>query len=426
MLPAVGRRPAHCGAVPAADTLQAMTSAAAPAADAARRGAAQAIALVQFFFVCTWTVYAIYLPRLLADAGLPPQWAPRVLLLDQLVFLVADIACGVAADRVQRTIGRIGPMVAGLTLLSCAAFLLMPHAVRLGGAAAVLFGGLTLVWTMTSSALRAPPWVLLSRHAARPALPALNALTLVGLAAGGAVAPYLAVLLRGVDPRLPFALASVALAAATLAIASAERRLAATPPATPAPAATPQVGQGVHVAWLAALALLAAGFQVHVSINSAGLFQRVAPDIGLEWLLPVFWIGFGLAMPAGGALVKRFGALPLTTLAAAPGAVAVFVATQAGTLAVLVTAQLVAGAAWGLMLLAAFSVAGDLGRSGREGLALGSLFAVLALATLGRIAVVLAGWPQQFAGSALAGVLPAAGWIVAGALAVAIRPRRLA
>jgi hypothetical protein len=392
--------------------------------DAARRGAARAVAVVQFFFVCTWTVYAIYLPRLLADAGLPPQWAPRVLLLDQLVFLVADIACGVAADRVQRTIGRIGPMVAGLTLLSCAAFLLMPHAVRLGGAAAVLFGGLTLVWTITSSALRAPPWALLSRHAARPALPALNALTLVGLAAGGAVAPYLAVLLRGVDARLPFAMASLALAAATLAIAAAERRLSAAPAAAAAPATTPQVGQGVHLAWLAALALLAAGFQVHVSIHSAAQFQRVAPGIGLEWLLPVFWVGFGLVMPAGGALVRRFGPWRLTALAVVPGAVSVFVAAQAGTLGVLVAAQFVAGAAWGAVLLAAFSVASDLGRSGREGLALGSLFAVLALATLARIAVVLAGWPQQWAGSPLAGALPAAGWIVAGAIAVAIRPRR--
>jgi MFS family permease len=402
-----------------------MTSAAHPASDAARRGAARAIALVQFFFVCTWTVYAIYLPRLLADMGLPPQWAPRVLLLDQLVFLGADIACGVAADRVQRTLGRLGTMVAGLTLLSCLAFLLLPHAVRLGGAAVVLFGALTLVWTITSSALRAPPWVMLSRHAARPALPALNALTLVGLAAGGAAAPYLAVLLRGVDPRLPFALASIALAAATLAIATAERRLGAAPPAPAAPAATPQVGQGVHFAWLAALALLAAGFQTHVSINSAGQFQRVAPGVGLEWLLPVFWIGFALAMPAGGALVRRFGALPLTTFAAAPGALAVFVAAQTGTLTVLLAAQCVAGAAWGLMLLAAFSVASDLGRSGREGLALGSLFAVLALATLARIAAVLAGWPQQLAGSALAGVLPAAGWIVAGALAsIGLKLRR--
>ena len=48
-----------------------------------------------------------------------------------------------------------------------------------------------------------------AKYAARPALPRLTALTLMGLAAGGAVAPYLGVTLKNVDPRLPFALASL-------------------------------------------------------------------------------------------------------------------------------------------------------------------------------------------------------------------------
>lgn len=384
--------------------------------------AAWVIAVVQFFFVCTWTVYAIYLPRLLADVGLPPSWAPRVLLIDQLVFLVADIACGLAADRVQRGLGRIGPLVVGVTVLSCAAFLLMPHVARLGAAAAWAFGALTLVWTVTSSALRAPPWALLGRHAARPALPSLHALTLLGLAAGGAAAPYLAVALRGMDARLPFALASLSLAAATAAIVWAERQMrAASAPA--GTAAAPQVGHARHGVWMVALLLLAAGFQVHVSINSAGQYQRVAPGIGLEWLMPVFWIGFGLAMPFGGALVRRVGALRLTAVVAPVGAVAVLMASQASGLALLLAAQCVAGAAWGLVLLAAFGAATDFGRSGREGLALGSLFAVLAVATLSRIGVVLAGWPQQFAGSMVLGLLPALGWFAAAALAWAIRPR---
>ena len=39
-------------------------------------GAALYVAGVQFLFVTTWTVYAIYLPQLLETAGLPRAWAP--------------------------------------------------------------------------------------------------------------------------------------------------------------------------------------------------------------------------------------------------------------------------------------------------------------------------------------------------------------
>ncbi len=49
-------------------------------------------------------------------------------MLDQLVFMVADATSGLIADRVQRKLGRIGPMIVGWTMLSCLAFLLLPHA----------------------------------------------------------------------------------------------------------------------------------------------------------------------------------------------------------------------------------------------------------------------------------------------------------
>src|SRR5688572_363707 len=207
----------------------------------APQGAALYLAVVQFLFVTCWTVYVVYLPGLLESAGLPRRYAPWILVFDQLVFMAMDVMTGMAADRTARLVGRLGPLIVGITAASCIAFLLIPHTARWGGWASVALLTLVLIWTATSSALRAPPWVLLSRHAAAPSVPWLNALSLTGLGIGAAVAPYLGIVLKGVDPRLPFAVSSLALLATTAGLVRVERAispLAATaPPPAPKPAA---------------------------------------------------------------------------------------------------------------------------------------------------------------------------------------------
>ena len=55
---------------------------------------------------------------------------------------------------------------------------------------------MTLLWTATSSALRAPPLNLIGRHAAKPAQPGLVALAMLGLGLAAAVAPWLALWLK--------------------------------------------------------------------------------------------------------------------------------------------------------------------------------------------------------------------------------------
>ena len=93
--------------------------------------AAVYLAFVQFLFVTCWTLYVIYLPALLESAGLPRRYAPWILILDQIIFMVMDVVMGVAADRAARTLGRVGPLIIALTAASCIAFLLITH---LGGA----------------------------------------------------------------------------------------------------------------------------------------------------------------------------------------------------------------------------------------------------------------------------------------------------
>lgn len=381
------------------------------------RAAAVYLGVVQFLFVTTWTVYVIYLPALAARAGIGAEWVPWILAADQVVFALMDVATGFWADRVRAGLASLGGWVLGATLVSAAAFLALPFA---GGSAALLVGAL-VVWALTSSALRSPPWVLLSRHAAAPTLPWLSALVLSGTALAGALAPYLGVALRSVDPRLPFAVSTLALAAAVAGLVWVERRLQGAQPVPageadpPFDLAAPASRRRVAV-FFAGLALLAAGFQVHYAINAAGQYLRFAAREDLQWLMPAFWVGFNLAMFPVAGVVRRRGSLPVMAVAAALGALASAVAAMAGGLGVLVAAQLVAGACWGAISVAAFAAAVGFGRARREGAMLGSLFAVLALATCARIAAAAAGLPAMPEAKALLPWLPHLAWLAAAIL----------
>jgi hypothetical protein len=367
-----------------------MTAAATPAASPphAPHAVGLYLAVVQFFLAIGWVVYAAYLPQLAKAAGLPPQAVPWLLMADQLVFIATDLAVGLASDRAARVLGRIGRWVLLATLLSSAAFLALPWVAGLGSPA--LLVGVTLVWAVTSSALRAPPLTLLGRYVARPQQASMLALTSLGLGVAGAVAPYVALQLKGVDPVWPFLLSAACLAAVTLGMVAAERALAAQGARPGKPAAQPAGGPGMMptVAFLSAAALGAAAFQWHGFVASAPLALRFAPAADLPWLLPAFWVGFNLALWPAGWLAKREGpwrAMALGAVMAAGGNAAAAFATE---LPLLLVAQGLAGAGWALLLCSAFSGALALGQGGHAGFFSGALNAVLAAAALARIAVV--------------------------------------
>jgi len=376
------------------------------------RGAALYLAVVQFFFVTTWTVYVIYLPKLLAAAGLPASYTIWILMLDQLIFMVMDVVMGVAADRAGRVLGRIGPLIIAATAVSCIAFLLIPHAAFLGSAAPAASLALIVIWAATSSVLRAPPWVLLSKYAAAPSLPWMNALALSGMAIGGALAPYLGVALRNVDPKLPFAVSSLTLFAATAGLVWVERALARRP--SIARQSAPQLGEllpGMSLFLIACL-VLALGFQVHTALNSAPQYLRFAAPDQLEYLLPIFSIAFSVAMFPGAALARRFGTLPVIAVAAVLGAGGAAVSMQAQDIDILIAGQAVAGGAWGCIMMAGFSAVLTFGRTGREGTALGLLFAMLAVATFSRMGAAAAQLDKIPDYAALLAWGPVALWLV--------------
>jgi hypothetical protein len=308
-------------------------------------------------------------------------------MLDQAIFTVTDFAVGVAADKVSRLVGRLGHWVAAVTALSCAAFVGLPFVAgaKLGPTALLV---LIVIWAVTSSALRAPPLMLLGKYAARPAIPYLASLAMLGLGIAGAVSPYLGITLAKQDPRLPFVIASVALVLASLGLAKVERSLTKDAPLKSEP--PKDVDRAIPVIVFAlATVIFAFGFQLHFFFNSAPRFKQFTSDIST--LMPVFWVGFSIAMFPASLITKHWGGLPVMGLFGLIGAIAIVVMEFSNAFEVVVAAQLIAGAAWGCILMSAFSAAAALGYIGAEGKTTGVLFSALALATFTRMATTASG-----------------------------------
>ncbi len=373
------------------------------------------LAVLQLVFTLGWTTYVIYLPKLAAQVGIAPTAVILLLMLDQAIFTITDTAMGIAADRIAPFVGRLGVFVGAVTGISCAAFVALPFVAGTGPGAQVWFIMLILIWVVTSSALRAPPLTLLGRHRARPQIPFLAALAMLGYGLAGAVSPYLGVVLRNEDPRLPFLISGVVLLATTLALSKVERDISHRAPVSsePAPPAKP-LGQ-IPMFFIASMVILSLGYQLHFSINSAPFFLRFAKPDELQWLLPVFWIGFNIAMFPASVVVKHRGGLIVMGAAGLFGALAVLGAELAGNLNMLIVAQFVAGAAWGCMLMSAVSAALAIGETGAEGKVIGLVFSALALATFARMAAVAGGLQKLPEYAPLLHWAPVACWSVTGA-----------
>jgi len=69
--------------------------------------------------------------------------------------------------------------------------------------------------------------------------------------------------------------------------------------------------------------LLALGYQLHFSINSGPFYLRFAKPADLQWLMPVFWIGFNIALFPASVVTKRRGGLIVMGVAGLLGALAI-------------------------------------------------------------------------------------------------------
>jgi hypothetical protein len=382
------------------------------------------LAVLQLIFTLGWTTYVIYLPKLAAQVGIAPGMVIFILMLDQAIFTVSDTAMGIAADKIAPFIGRLGVFVGILTAISCAAFVALPFVAGTGPGAQIWFIVLILIWVVTSSALRAPPLTLLGKHRARSQVPLLASLAMLGYGLAGAVSPYLGVMLRNEDPRVPFLISGLVLLLTTLALSKVERDAAQQAPASSEPVVPPKALSRVPMIFIASMVILSLGYQLHFSLNSSSFFLRFTTADQLPWLMPVFWIGFNIAMFPASVVVKRRGGLIVMGAAGLFGAVAVIAAELAGDLNMLIAAQFVAGAAWGCMLMSAISAALAIGETGAEGKVIGLVFSALALATFARMAAVAGGLQKLPEYAPLLHWAPVACWAVAGAGLLAIAASR--
>ncbi len=352
------------------------------------------LAGLQLAFTLTWVIYVAYLPELAIRAGIAKSFVPWILVADQSLFAVCDWGAGVFADRLATRLGRIGPWLVAITLVSSAAFIALPWCARAG--APVLIA-IIVVWSASSSVLRAPPLVMVQRHTHRPRAAWFAGYYLFGITAANAVAPYVGGALAGHDPRLPFALSSVIVSAIAWILVYLERRAEfgrerRHTPATSASSSLPSA-QGLLIAFT----LFAVGFQIHVAVDSAPGYLRFVTKDALPSVMPTFWIGCSAATLIAPLLGRRFGLLRIAAMAGGLGAVAIMGFTHASSLPAMVVAQVLAGLAWGTILVATFSAASG------TGAVVGAVFSVLAVATIARIVATTAELTTQ---SSVASALP--------------------
>ena len=118
----------------------------------------------------------------------------------------------------------------------------------------------------------------------------------------------------------------------------------------------------------------------------------------------------------------RAASISAMWMAGIAGGMALLACAFSPSLSLLIVLQIIAGAAWAFLFLAAISAAADFGRTGREGSWIGTMLALFALAAAGRIAFVLLMSGDNVA-RAVAGQLPwvaAIFWLLATALILKI------
>lgn len=369
---------------------------------------ALALGGVQFFFTLGWTVYAIYLPELLKGAGIAASWLPWLLIADQLIFASMDIAFGMVADRVADVYRKLAQLLLWLTTVSAGAFLLLP---LLGGISSGLLLAVLVIWVVSASVVRAPTLVLLAKRAKAAQQGRLVVCYAGGMALASALSPFLGLLLKGADPRLPFAVSALTLLAAVFVLL----RVSGKQPAEEESTAPPPLPFAAYLPLLLILGLATFAFQLHAFVNAGPLYLALVDKENLPWLMPLLWLGFFAALLGVGRLVKRFGALRVAASGILLIALASYGAVAVNTLEALICLQMLAGAGWALAFAGLMERASADGARGAEGVFMGSFFAVTALSSLARI-----GFATQYL-PAMKGIqfaLPAALLLAAGLLAV--------
>ena len=176
----------------------------------------------------------------------------------------------------------------------------------------------------------------------------------LGMAGAGMIAPWLGAQLKPLDPALPFALSSLALAALVLPLAAAERAAGLKADAIEAVAPRPPLPAPVFFVLLLAAAL---GFQIFFNLGAAPAYLRHYSPGDLHWLMPMFWLGVAGGSVLASATAKRWPAEGVFAAGSLIAAAAALLFGMTTTPALLPLAQVLGGIGWGLALCKAFALA---------------------------------------------------------------------
>ena len=390
-------------------------------ADALRKTALWVL-IVQCLLALSWTMYVLFLPGMLAAAGIDKSWFIYVLIADQIIFAACDWWAGVYADRIATVWKRLGRVMIATTMLSSAALLAMPWIAKSGSA--ILLLGVIFLWAATSSALRAPVFSLLGRvreggrtDGGRSKRAGMVSIALVGISLAGAVGPYLTMVLKSVDSRLPIAVSAIALALAGLWATRAEALLPPQGAVAHVADPSPHARDVRRRAWCLAGTVLVAAFgtQLLTAIVALPLYKPFVGSDAVIWVA-WFWVGFGLGLIPGARIAGSNHALVGASIAMAVAWIAFAIGATSASFAVLVIGTAVAGAGWGVFSTVVFSSAVSLsgGRASVRGAgtASGMVFTAIAVATFLRMICTATG----FAKTPAVVWLPEIAWALASLL----------
>jgi len=202
---------------------------------------------------------------------------------------------------------------------------------------------------------------------------------------------------------------------ATLGLVRVERIARSFPAQVKQPQAAQSATDRPAVALLlVSILLIATGLQINTFVNSKSLYLNYVTTEQLVLFLPLFWIGFKLFALPGAAAARHYGPIPILAICALMGALALLLVEKADSLAMLITGQMLAGGAWGVVFTTGVGAAVNFGTEGREGLILGLMFTMISLATFGRAGLVAGGITKSSEHADLLLLLPVPLWLSGG------------
>lgn len=184
------------------------------------------LASVQGAITLAWIIYGAYLPKLLADLGLPLSLGLKLLIVESALAVLMEPVMGRLSDRSYKWVGSRFPFVAIGVILSSALFVLIPAVVIFGSPTEIfrwLLVGVLILWSLAMTVFRSPAIAMLGKYATPAELPlAVSVVTLVGGFTGAFRPVANSFLLNNFPPMVIFALGSLILLGAAAILRSVQ------------------------------------------------------------------------------------------------------------------------------------------------------------------------------------------------------------